>query len=229
MPSPTTALEIIGDALGLTNAVGVDQVLTAAETADCLRKFNDLLENLSTQNLAVYGQADQSFNTVAGQATYTIGTGGNWNTTRPVRINGAYSTISGALFPAEEMSQAEYNAIAVKAQAGAYASNFLYVNDFPLGLVTLWPVPDAVVAMTFSIDRVLTAVASASAAISFPPGYAHMFTTNLAVLLGPLFGKKMAQYPELVAEARTSLGDVKRANKTRRVLRFDTAYSTGNF
>src|SRR5688572_6434007 len=116
MPSPTTALEIIGDALGLTNAVGIDQTLTAAETADCLRKFNDLLENLSTQNLAVYGQTAQTFLTASGQSVYSIGVGGNWNTVRPVRIEGAYTTLSGETFPAIPMTQGEYDAIAVKTQ-----------------------------------------------------------------------------------------------------------------
>src|SRR4051812_40459978 len=82
-----TALQLIRDALGLTNAVGVDQTLTADETSDCLRVLNDLIEDWSTQNLAVYGLGDQTFNTIANQATYTVGAGADWVTNRPVRIN----------------------------------------------------------------------------------------------------------------------------------------------
>lgn len=224
MPSPTTAETIIEDALGLTNAVGVDQTLTADEVSDSLRAFNDLLEIFSVNNLAVYGQADQTFNTVANQAVYTIGTGGNWNTTRPVRINQpAYSVINSVSFPCLSMTQEEYNSIAVKGQTQAYPERYLYVNDFPLGLVTLWPVPNAVTPLTLSIDRLLTAISSAGAAISFPPGYAMVFKYKLAIMLAPMFGKKIRDYPDVVAIATSSFADICRANKTLRLMTYDPA------
>ncbi len=227
MPSPTTALTLIEDALGLTNAVGQDQTLTNDEVSDCLRVFNDVLENWSIQKLAIYGQANQTFNTVAAQATYTIGVGGNWNTVRPVRINEpSYATVSGVTFPYFAINQAEYNLIGYKSQAGGGTDPdqcYLYVNDDPLGLITLWPVPNAIIPITWSIDRVLTAVASAATTISFPPGYAKAFKYTMGVELGPLFGKKMANYPDVVAIQKQTFGDLKRANQVPQVLQYDTA------
>ena len=41
-----TALDVIVKALGLTNAVGIDQTLTAAEAQLGLDAFNDLLADL---------------------------------------------------------------------------------------------------------------------------------------------------------------------------------------
>lgn len=228
MPSPTTALTIIEDALGLTNAVGVDQTLTADETSDCLRVFNDLIEDWSTQNMAVYGQANQTFNTIANQAVYTIGTGGDWSTTRPERINDpAYATVQSVTFPYLSMTQGEYNLIAYKAQTGGGTDlyqRYLFVNEYPLALVTLWPVPNVVIPITFSIDRVLSQISAAGTTVSFPMGYANAFVQNLGVKLGPRFGKKMANYPDLVQEARTSLANIKRANKQPRVMVYDPAY-----
>jgi len=224
LPSPTTAQEIIEDALGLVNAVGVDQTLTADEVSDSLRAFNDLLEIFSTRNLAVYGQANQTFNTVASQAVYTIGTGGNWNTTRPERINDpAYSTVNGITYPCTSMTQGEYNLIAYKAQPQEFPNRYLYVNEYPLGLVTLWPVPSAVTPVTFSIDRVLTAITSGGASLSFPPGYAMVFKYQLAIMLGPQFGVRLAKFPEVVATAQSSFADIGRANKKLRVMTYDPA------
>lgn len=221
MPSPTTALQIIEDALGLTNAVGVDQTLTAEEVATGLRAFNDLLEIFSTRNLAVYGSANQSFNTVVGQSVYTIGTGGNWNTARPERIEEpAYAVVNGMSFPVTSMTQDEYNAIANKAQTQDFPARYLYVNDYPLGLVTVFPVPSAIAPVTFSLDRLLTAVASAAASLSFPPGYAMVFTYKLAIMLAPRFGKKIANYPEVVQIANDSFADICRANKTTRLMSY---------
>ena len=227
MPSPTTALQIITDSLMLSRAVGVDQTLTALEVSDSLRAFNDLKEILSTANLAVYGQANQTFNTVAGQATYTIGTGGNWSATRPVRISPvAYSSLpvgsaTPTTYPCISITQEEYNLIGSKAQQQEYPDYFLFVNDYPLGLVTLWPVPSQVTPVTFSIDRVLTASATAATVVTFPPGYAHMFKYNLAPMLAPYFGK--AVDPEVKAEAIRSLADIKRANKVATVMQYDPA------
>jgi hypothetical protein len=223
MPSPTTALEIIGDALGLTNAVGVDQTLTAKETSDCLRAFNDLLEIFSTKSLAVYGSANQTFNTVVGQSVYTIGGGGNWNTARPARIvDPGYATYNGFSFPVYSMTQDEYNAIGVKTQTQDFPERYLYVNDSPLGLVTIFPVPSAVVPITLSLDRLLTAVSSASQSISYPPGYAMVFKYKLAIMLAPVFGKKITNYPDVVKIATESFADIARANKKTRLLSYTT-------
>lgn len=235
MPSPTTALQLIEDALGLTNAVGTDQTLTADETSDCLRSLNDLIEDLSTQNLAVYGQANQTFNTVVGQAVYTIGTGGNWNTTRPVRIvDPGYSVINGVTFPCTSMTQQEYNLIAVKGQTQEFPDRYLYVNDDPLGLVTLWPVPSAITPVTLSIDRVLTQAATAATSLTFPLGYARMFVYNLGVALAPVFGKKITEYPDVQKLANDTLANIKRANKKKRLMTYDVAllnngYSISDF
>lgn len=228
MPSPTTALTLIEDALGLTNSVGTDQTLTNDEVSDCLRVFNDVLENWSTQSLAVYGQANQTFNTVANQATYTIGVSGNWSTVRPVRINEpAYATVSSITFPYYSITQAEYNLIAYKTQPGGGTDDsqvYLYVNEYPLGLLTFWPVPNAIIPITLSIDRVLTQVTNAATSISFPPGYAKAFKYTMGVELAPLFGKKVARdYPDVVAIQKQTLGDIKRANNKPAILSYDTA------
>lgn len=225
MPSPTTAQTLIEDALGLTNCVGTDQTLTADEVSDCLRVFNDVLEDWSTQKLAVYGQADQTFNTVANQATYTIGTGGNWSTVRPVRINEpAYATVSGVTFPYVSINQQDYDLISYKTQAGGGTDTpqyYLYVNEYPLGLITLWPVPNAVIPITWSIDRILTAVASAATSISFPPGYAKAFKYELGCELPSVFGKKISNFPDIIATRNKIVGSIKRANQVPAVLQYD--------
>lgn len=226
MPSPTTALQIIEDALGLSSSVGVDQTLTNDEQSDCLRKLNDLIEILSISRLAVYGQSTQTFNTAAATKTYTIGPAGTWNTVRPVRIREpGYTVIGGVSFPCVSIEQEQYNLIADKNMPQDFPEYYLYVNDSPLGSVTLWPVPTGIVPITLSIDRVLTQVTTAATVISLPPGYAHMFTNILAVWLAPLFGKQAP--PDVKDIARQALADIKRANKRPVLLGYDPAL-TGN-
>lgn len=223
MPSPTTVLEVCRAALGLTNAVGVDQTLTAAESTDCLRAFNDLLEDFSLQNLAVFGISNYTFNTIAGQATYTIGTGGFLNV-RPVRIHEyGYTTISGQSFPFREMTQEQYNLIGTKDIQNSYPSRYLYVNSYPYGLITFWPVPSAIVPVTLTIDRVLETVDSINDYIAFPQGYANVFKYQLAITLAPQFGVNLAKHPAVVAKATESFANLKRANKKPIVMQYDQA------
>jgi hypothetical protein len=217
----TTALEVIESALGLTNAVGVDQTLTADETADCLATLNDLIDSWSLERLTVYNSANETFNTVAGQAVYTIGPGGDWNTDRPIGITmTGYCTYQGVDFPVPNMTQEEYNSISIKTQQQQIVQRYLYVNDNPLGLVTLWPVPSEVVAMTFSTEGLLSVPALAATTLVFPPGYNRAFKYNLAVDLASLFGKNVP--PAVAKIAQESLAAVKRANRTISVARFDS-------
>lgn len=228
MPSPTTALQLIEGALALTNSVGADQTLTAQEVTIGLSVFNDLLESLSLDGLSVPGEANQSFLTIADQKEYTIGPAmADWTAERPIAImEPAYATIQNVTFPYANLTQQQYNLIGYKEQPGGGTDSpqfYMYVNSFPLGRVTLWPVPNAEFEITFSINYIFSSVSTAGATLTFAPGYANMFKYNLAVMLAPYFGKKMANYPEIVALAKKSLGDIKRANNTPAVLQFDPA------
>ena len=228
MPSPTTALQIITDALALTNAVGTDQTLTTNEVNDSLRVFNDILEDWSTQALAVYSTTTQQFSTVANQAVYTIGAGGNWNTVRPVRINPPIAcTYQGVDFVLTDISQAEYDMIGFKTQPNIVPMWYLFRNTFPLGTITFWPVPSQVVTMTLDIDNILSAVSSAATTISFPPGYAKAFKYCLGVELAPVFGKKISNYPDILSIYKTSFANIKRANKQPDELQYDPALLGG--
>lgn len=221
MPSPTTAGALITSSLRLIGAIATGEVPTAAELNDGLSSLNDLLENWSTQNLAMYGSAVETFPTVAAQAVYTIGPAGNWNTTRPVRITDAYCNFNGVDFPVTLIGQAEYDAIGLKTQQQPIIEKLLYVNSNPLGLITLWPVPSGIVSMTINTDRVLTAVADQSTAMVFPPGYMLPLRYHLGILLAPDYGRSIS--PEISAVATSSFAALKRANKVRRVMTFDGA------
>lgn len=225
MPSPTTALQVITDALYLVRAIGVDQTLTNQETSDCLRKLNDLIESWSTQKLQVYGLSNQTFNTVAGQATYTIGTGGDWDTDWPPIISEpAYATVLQVTYPYVSITQEQYNLIFVKGQTGFGTDQvqyYLYVNEFPLGKITLWPVPAAIFPITFSISRTLSQVATAATVMNFPPGYINAFVYQLAPMLAPLFGRPVPE--DVRRDGEKYFADVKRLNRRPVVMNYDVA------
>lgn len=222
MPSGVTAGVLVKSAMRLGGAIATGETPTPDELTDGLAAFNDLLENWSTQNLAVFGNAVESFPTVVGQAVYTIGPGGNWNTVRPIRINdNSYCTFQGVDFPVGRIGQDEYNLIALKTQQQPIIEKLLYVNENPLGKITLWPVPAQIVTISLDSDRVLTSVADTATVISMPPGYLLAMKHALWILMAPDYGRTI---PDAVLNvAQSSFAAIKRANKVKRVARFDAA------
>lgn len=221
-----TPLQLIREALGLSNAVGVDQTLTAQETTDCFVKFNDIQEDWSNQSLMMYAAANQSFLTIANQAMYTIGPGGNWNAIRPIRINSpAIATYQGVNFPVYPWDVATYNLVSLPNQPQPFPTNYVYENTFPLGQITLWPMPNDAITMTFSIDTVLGAAATAATQLSFPPGYRKLFVYQLCIECSPLFGKTAP--PNVEKTFITTMANIKRANKRTPTSQFDPSLQGG--
>lgn len=231
MPSPTTALDLITRSMKLAKILAAGETPTAEEATDALATLNDILENWDTEPLSLWSTTNFTGPTVAGQATYTIGPGGNFNTTRPSQVNDAYVTYSGVDFHVDVVGQEEYNAISLKTQQQPIAEKLLYVNDFPLGIITLWPVPSQAVNLTMTFDRLLTQLTSTATTINYPPGAAKALRYALAVELAVEYGS--TQDPMLVALAADAKADYKRANKTPVKARYDGAlvgiHGTGNW
>ncbi len=211
MPSPITAYDLIAGALRLNGAIASGETPTADEANDSLNSLNDIIEDWSTETLTVYGQATETFNTIGGQADYTIGPAGNWNTVRPIRINGGYCRYQGVDFGLIVVGQGQYDLIPLKTQQQPIVQELLYVNDNPLGLITLWPIPSEVVQITIDTDRVLTSVPNTATSIVLPPGYLKALRWALAVETAPEYGRPIT--PDMLRIATDAKGDIKRANK----------------
>jgi len=231
MPSPTTAIDLITRSMRLAKVLSSGETPTAEEASDALATLNDILENWGTEPLSLWSTTNFTGATVAGQATYTIGPAGNFSTTRPEGIRDAFVTFNGVDFRVDVVGQVEYNGISLKTQQQPIAQKLLYVSDFPLGLVTLWPVPSQAVSLTLTFDRLLAQIQSLATAINYPPGAAKALRYALAVELATEFGAPMdAALPALAADAKA---DFKRANKQPVKARYDTAlvgiHGTGNY
>ena len=221
MPSPTAAIDLITRAMKLAQILEVGETPTAEESTDALATLNDILENWDTEPLSLWGNANDVVNTVAGQATYTIGPGGNFNIDRPVRVNAAYVTVGGVDFTVEIIGQSQFNGINLKTQQQPIPYKMLYVAEFPLGLITLWPVPSQVVPLTLSMDRLLTQIPTIATTINYPPGAAKALRYQLAVELRSEYG--LGVDPVMASIGADAKADYKRANKQPVVAGYDGA------
>jgi hypothetical protein len=221
MPSPVSAIDLITQAMKVVGIIssGVGETPTADEATDGLYNLNDLIESMSVDNLMVYGAADEVFTLSPGNATRTIGPTGDYVTVRPVRISSAYTTYGGVDFPVQLIGQEEYGYIPLKTQTCQIIEKLAYVNDFPNGILSMWPTPSEAVPLTISIDRILSSVPNVATMISLPPNYLNYMKHALGIKLAPDYGVTPSQ--DVYEIARTSRAALKRANKVRRRAYFD--------
>ena len=221
MPSGIVVSDLIKSSMRLIGAIATGETPTADEANDGLLVLNDMLENWSTETLSVWGSSNQTFVLVPGQSIYTIGPAGNWNTDRPQDIDDAYMTFSGVDFPVKVISQEEYNEINLKSMQQPIVERLLYVNEFPLGRVTVWPVPTQANNITLTMNRILDFPVTLNQTLTGPPGFVKAIRYCLAVELAPEFGVEPS--PTVVSVAADAKGDYKRANMPLVVAQYDAA------
>ena len=220
-----TALELINRSLKLCGVLGEGQTASAEQAEDALSSLNDILDQMNTDGLSVYAEANDAAVTVASQTTYTVGTGGDWPITRPVSISSLYVDWQGVSYPVQEVNQDQWNTLLFKAQPGILPSYFLYVNDYPLGLLSLWPVPMQAIPVALATNTSLPALTLATV-LSLAPGYAKYLRFALAVDLAPEYG--VASNPVVIKGAQAALADIKRANRVSTLLTYDPAITNNS-
>lgn len=222
MPSPITAQALVEGGMRALTVLAVGETMSAAELTDGLRALNDVVETWNIEGLSIYGSLPETFSTVAGQGTYTIGVGGNWNTTRPVQISGAYCTVSGVDFPVGLWTLAEWMDEPVKSQQQQIIERLVYVNDFPLGQVILWPTPSSVITVTLDSPQAIIQAVDGTTVFTLAPGYARALQYAVAVELAPQYGAA-----DVSAYAKATKAAIKRANRFTPVAQFDPALLGG--
>lgn len=215
-----TAQTLIDRACRLVGAVASGESASTDETADFLIALNAMLESWNLDRLAIYALVDVTKVLTSSDAAYSIGSGGDINTTRPVEIHAASVTVSGVDLPLMVISKDSWDAIGVRSVTGV-PDRLYYEPAYPLGVVNLYPVPDSTYTLTLAVRSPLTSFATAATSVSLPPGYERALAYNLAIEIAPELGR---QVPAEVARiAVQSLAAIKRLNRPDLTLQVECA------
>lgn len=182
-----TAQEVITAGYRRGRIIGRDQTLTAEESADGLAELNRLLDELWIDRLAVFRILSEQFNLVQGQQSYTMGTGGNFNTTRPVKVvPGTRFTIATGIERQLTvlMDRKSWDEIPAKSVQGPPQVIFPDMA-YPLANMLFYPTPDQAYVVNIDSWSRLQNVASLVTTISLPPGYESLLINGLAIRLCP--------------------------------------------
>lgn len=207
-----TVLDMITDAMQDANVIAIGEAPTNADAQKAFRLLNRMLDSWSAENLLIYDQAQEVFNFTSGQETYTIGSGGDFNTTRPVSVNLAYvRDTSGNDIPVEVLGFADYASIISKQVQSTIPLAVYYNSSVPLGSLSFWPIPtNTTYRFVLWSWKVLSSFTNLTDNIVFPPGYEDAIEVNLAVRICIAYNRDVPV--ELQKWANQSKGQIKRIN-----------------
>jgi hypothetical protein len=170
----TTAVDLFTLALKDIGAVGIGQAISAEDTADALATLNMMLGQWAAERLSVYHLIDTAHQSTGAQS-YTVGTGGDFNVARPIKINAAYARLmsSGAGSAVDYRismidAREDYARISLKTLS-SFPEWAFYDSAYPLGNLFLYPVPNSSYELHIVTMDVLPQFATAATVVNLPP------------------------------------------------------------
>jgi hypothetical protein len=195
-----TVNDLIKLSLRTLRVLAPDETPTATELADALIVLNNMVDLWTAERCFIYETTRSVQNLVASQGSYTIGSGGNFNITRPINVTSAGIIIDPSIanpleVPMEVLRHSdEYAAIVNQTLVSTYPRKIYYNPSYPLGIIYLWPIPaSSLPDLVLYVWTQLSAFATGTSTIALPPGYALALQYNLAVLLADEYGVNPSQ------------------------------------
>lgn len=208
-----TAADLIKTAAQKLGAVESGASLTAEEANDGLNVLNSMLDAWAIERRYVYQVQQESLTWPASTTSRTIGSGGNFSTTRPERIEaGTYFRDSGnndyAVIVTEDRTV--YDHISYKSVTSTYPQILFYDKAYPLGSLYVYPVPDVELTLKLNSWKILQSFTALTTDLALPMGYRHAIEHNLAIELEPVFG--LTAPDSVIRIANKSLAALARLN-----------------
>ncbi len=172
---------------------------TTTELTDALASLNAMIASWGANDFLIFSVTRENFTLAINDAEYTIGSGGDFNTVRPVKITSAFLRDGSTDFKPLNISNIKrYNDIAEKTSNGRPCRLF-YLPEYPLGKILFDLEPDK--AYTLFIDSLkrISSFALITTAFALPEEYERAFVFNLAVDLSSEFNERLS--PEVLAIA----------------------------
>lgn len=224
MPA-TTGNAIIADAFGILNVFLPGESIPNNQAESALGFLNRMIGQWSQRDLLVPVVAREVFDITSNKGgpsnPYTIGSGADWNTTKPQNQN---SIVGASLLltspspdtevPLVLYTDSMYSLVQQKELTNAQPTGLYYNPTYSTtdyGTINLWPVPDnATNDIVLYINKALARFTDRTTTYYVPEGYDDALTYNLAQRLAGPWGKQMQPDDRQLAVA--SLGVIKRAN-----------------
>ena len=204
-----TPSSIILRSLRLIGEKPIGGTLTSDEQKAYLADLNTMLDGWSIERLMVYQLLQETKALTSGTGSYTIGSGGAFDTTRPTKIVNPCFTRDTSNYdrPLTLIDAEAYGNIPLKATTGTYPEYLFYDTAYVSGLGTLklYPYPGSGLTLYINSWKQLTQFASITETVALPPGYQRAIEFNLAVELAGGFTNVSNEVAKVARESKATL------------------------
>lgn len=218
--STTTALDIIKKSLQKIGVLSEGEEASASQANDAFDALNMMIDSWAARTLLTTAQIRESFSLTASQRLYTIGSGANFNTSKPFQIVSAFVRDSSNLdYGINVVSREIYDSYGDKASTSYTARPTSLFYDpgatqqaNQTGNIYLYPTPDGNTTYTLFLEseKPFTQFSNLTSVITFPPSYKRAMIFNLAIEMAPDYGRPISK--ELAFIANESMRIVENVN-----------------
>ena len=205
--------ELLYESLRLAGVIQLaGRTASTTEMADAFSALNALIEALNTEQINLIEH--KTFSLSAGVASYTIGTGATWNTTRPNKILAAHVTGGVVDRNVQVCTPEQWAAVENKGEQTSLGPRALFYDAALTGSkVLVAPTSVGVMSIALLLRSELPAFANQAATVTLPPGYIHLVKYRLAVELAQPHRFSRAQMdPTVIAIAQAATAEIKALN-----------------
>jgi len=205
-----TAQTLANRAVRLLGHLQSNTDLGTNESADALVALNALLDSWRNDKLLCYALRDESITLTASSTSYTVGSGGNLSTDRPVIVEAAYVVQSNNSYFVDLITAEQYAAIPDKATQSSWPDRIWVSETMPAATVYTYPVSNGTTATLHIITRTPVLAFALTDTVTLPPGWEEALATNLALALAPEYNTQPS--PTVLKMATASLARLKVIN-----------------
>ena len=187
-----TAQELIKASLRAIQAIATGETPTDAEMVDGLEALSMMLRYWGTKRTLMHYIEVESHILTASTESYSIGSGGDIDTIRPLKITGGYTRSGSRDTPIEVVSEKKYREISQKSYSGGSVVYVWYNPSWGANeRGTIYVYPATADTIYLHCLRPLGEPTGLTETVLFPGEYDDPIKWNLAVRLCPEYGKAL--------------------------------------
>lgn len=220
--------ELVTAALRKAGVIATGETPSAAEMQDGLSCLNLMIDSFSNEGLLLYKYSRILLTLTPGQASYTLGPGGQLDVDYFMKLSEArvISQPGNVELPVRIQNIQRFADVTIKDMQSTIVTDIFIDGDYPLYNLTVWPVPNQAQTLVLYVQNALTRVATSADTIAMPPGYESMLTYNLTVEYGAEFGVQIN--PMHIEKANETKANIKRQNHKPVYMKSDVQGLTSN-
>lgn len=183
----TVVSTMLMNALIMINDRQIGGTFTSTESAYYLQKLNTMLDSWTVDRLMVYQILQENFPLTASTSVYTIGSGGAFNTVRPIRIEKAFvrQLSSSTDTRVDVVPYSVFDDIVMKTIGLTWPTHLYYDAAFPLATIQIYPTPISGLQLYLDSMKQLQSFSTVTDTLTLPNGYQRAIESNAAIEFAP--------------------------------------------